>query len=273
MTIHLFTSDTHCGGETALMPPVTYNHSGDPVMMMRDQSPMQDIIYRQWLDVGEKVKQMRGKFSKKQIIHYFNGDAVEGDHHGTRQLVTKYLINQAYMHVQCVKDLREVMGWRDTDRMIYTDGTETHVGEFERLSSDLLGAEHYPVIKKKTPAGQLWVAHHGATPGKAHTSGNALRNKAKAEVRAALEAGREPPRFIVYSHYHTKRHITDNVGIYEIDAWILPSFQYKTGFGYRVAPFEPEDIGGMVMQIEGDGLFNRSSWEWLTLEREERILE
>ena len=269
MTLYLFTSDTHNGGDTALMPPTTLTpNTMTPILMNKEQSEIQKIIYEQWEDVAREAKKIR-KFGE-QIVWIMNGDAVEGDHHNTKELVTKYEVNQAYMHIQCVNDFRKIMGWKKTDRMVYTDGTDCHVGEFERLASEHLKAEHYPVVKKKTPAGQLWVAHHGPGAGSGANEGRALGNKARIELVAALANNITPPRFLVYSHFHKKLHAQIEIGDYIVDAFILPSFQYKTKYGHRVAPFEPTNIGGMSLQINRDGSFN---YEWHVARTEVEVLE
>jgi hypothetical protein len=249
------------------MPEITHDLSGDEVMMLRDRSEIQKIIYEQWLDVARKVKETRR--IREQVVWIMNGDAVEGDHHNTPQLVTKYLSHQAYMHIQSVKEARALMGWKKTDRALYVAGTPIHVGEWERLAADALRAEFHPIIKMNTPAGQLWVTHYGASGGRGANAGNALTNRIRDELVTALTHGKTPPRFVVYSHHHTKRHRQIELGNHKVDGWILPSFQYKTSFGYRVAPFEPEHIGGLIMKINRDGTW---SYKWETLEREEIIL-
>ena len=126
-SLYLFTSDTHNGGDTALMPEATYSpKQNEHILMNKEQSELQKIIYEQWEDVAREAKKRRKRF--EQTIWFMNGDAVDGDHHDTNQLVTKNLVYQTFMHIQCVKNFRKIYGWKDTDRMIYTDGTEVHVG-------------------------------------------------------------------------------------------------------------------------------------------------
>lgn len=100
MAKHILTvadiSDLHCGGATALMPPMWKNADGLEIRQNRAQA----WLWERWQDLAQRIK--REAMSGVEVFGLFNGDIVEGRHHETPQLVSVEPEDHADIATECV---------------------------------------------------------------------------------------------------------------------------------------------------------------------------
>jgi len=66
-----------------------------------------------------------------------------------------------------------------------------------------------------------------------------------------LKHGKKPPRVMARAHVHRKVHETVRLDEYETEAFITPSWQFKTEYAYKVNTLENvADVGGVVIRVE-----------------------
>src|SRR5512146_428117 len=91
-TIVIAVSDTHIGSTTALAPPKFAVHTGrDPnETQITEYNKYQEWLYSCWRDFWTYVLTLagvRGKTRKHRLVLFHLGDIVDGDHHGTHQIM------------------------------------------------------------------------------------------------------------------------------------------------------------------------------------------
>ena len=247
------------------MPGMFVLHDGNPIY----PNPAQDILWKQYLECLQFIKEQR---KKSRLIWVENGDVCEGIHHGTTQVIS----GRVDEHEQIAQDIldftfRELkFGGDDLAYMIA--GTEEHGGNGSQSENRV--AEDLEVFTPRftetadKPTRFTWdrlllkvngvlldIAHHGGSVGKrAWTTENGMRNLVKSFYLQSLEDGTELPRYWVRSHKHQYVYS----GVYsgkhgDIEGFVTPSFQFKTGFAYKFAGHQLSDIGMLVIGIEEDG--------------------
>lgn len=264
-TVLVVVADTHSGSSTGLLPPENWvGLDGQTVRL----STGQKVLWQQWEECWERVRQLR-KGARLVVIH--NGDAIDGKHHDTTQLVTSDIEEQKRMHLAAMDHALKVAQHNPKkDKLFYVFGTETHVGGAEDAIARDLGAE--PLIMP-TPANE-WrdgcfihyhlklningvrfdIAHHGLPSGtRAWTKNNGLFYVAKSHYFDCIERDVQPFDYIIGSHLH--EYIT---AMYEgikgsTRAIMTPAFQLKTHFGHKVARNKLSSIGLVIIVIEADG--------------------
>lgn len=257
MNTYLIASDLHCGSPVGLLPPKQWQLRSANVV----QSPTQRKIWQQWKRFFSSVS------GRENLTVIFNGDLVEGVHHSSKQLTTLYMQEQEQIAVDAIDRGLLYCNWgnNNKDELYFIDGTAVHADESEeRVAMDFHSTPFcenrrtHPALMLETPQGGLWIAHKGPGVGEGLLEGNMLRNKVKQIYVQCLKSGRKVPRMVIYSHRHVKCHVQVEIGDHIVDAWILPSFCAKSEFGYIVDPFGSTEIGGLVIEMDGNAL----NWHW-----------
>lgn len=268
-------SDTHCGSVVGLMPG-----AGSWVMAnggSYTRNKIQDIIYEQWLECWQMVADMR-KRSRLVIIHA--GDATEGIHHETTQIVSNRIDEQERIHVAAMLEAMKISKFNEKrgDRMYYIGGTPTHVlpgqQSEERIARVLATVPKLPGNNAGNDGRYLWdrwrmwingvlfdVAHEGPHPGsRAWLRGNTLRWVLRSMYFDCLEHKLEMPRYWIRAHRHRwvppERH-RGEAGT--IEGFLTPCFQGPTEYVFQRFSMEfLSHIGMLVFIVEPDG---RTEWE------------
>ena len=154
MAKHILTvadiSDLHCGGATALMPPVWRNADGLEIRQSREQAWIWDC----WQDMAQQVK--AEALGGAEVFGLFNGDIVEGRHHETPQLVSVEPEDHADIAVECI-DM--VAAW--CKRLMFICGTEAHAGRqgrTENIAARVFAEQGKTVIKPNLGPLYVWPA-------------------------------------------------------------------------------------------------------------------
>jgi hypothetical protein len=253
-------SDMHSGSTTALFPDTEwrFKHSKYP------PTGKQAAIYEHFIKCAEWVKENR---KKKRLIIVNNGDAIEGIHHYTLQLTSQIEQEQEDVHVHLMQKFMKACGFDKNkgDLLYYVSGTETHTNNSENFIARQLGAEQNPdgsdlwdFLPLEINGRLTWFLHQGAGPGKGANMGDALRIWLKNKYWEIIERnywdGKERlPDLIFMGHYHVPLHTIYSHYNFDMHALILPSWQMKTRFGYRVAAAEPERVGMASVEISKTG--------------------
>ena len=194
------------------------------------------------------------------VLH--NGDAIDGWHHGTTQVLTTQPAEQADLHVYLMRKFLRAAGFDPArgDKLIYIKGTEVHTGETEEKIALTLGAEYlqaHDFVDLSVNGRRIWFTHQGPNSGSGHMAGDALRNWLKYLYWQRVNDRQYVPDLVVTGHYHKATYNsyvqTRNDEIIAIHGLILPSWQMKTRYTYSKVPTVTNKIGAVFMEITAAG--------------------
>jgi hypothetical protein len=188
-----------------------------------------------------------------EIIMVFNGDMIDGDHHGTYQLVTADQTQQVAM----AADILEPVVAK-ASKTLWLRGTPSHVGREGRwdellaknFDGEKLGSESYSHWHAKVSVeGVTFDFSHFSTQSGIHrNSANAINQLASETVLSYFLNGEKPPRYIIRSHRHVYRTSGDNFPSEAIQtpAWQIGTSYVKSGRN----PNSLADIGLVVFKCD-----------------------
>jgi len=267
-TVVAISADKHSGSSLGLMMPKPFQlHDGGTF----SPSPAQLILWEQYNECLEFIKEQR---KRSRLIWIENGDPCEGIHHGTTQTVSSRVEEHEQIAVDILDHTFNKLKFGGDDLAYMIAGTEEHGGSGSqsenRIAEDLecfipqftesSGRHHrftWDRLLLKVNGVLLDIAHHGGTVGgRSWTKQNGMRNNLVSLYFQSLNDQTELPRYWVRSHKHeyVRAEYTDKQGT--ITGFVTPSFQFKTGFAYKVAGHRLSDIGLIVIVIEEDGTSN-----------------
>ena len=240
----VLTSDHHCGSSLALMPD-SYT---DPEGTVHTPNPVQKIINAEWAKFVSFAREVVGDDPYACV---FNGDCIEGNHHGGSQLVVKESGSQAAMFVQCVTPLVEPEQCR---KVFLVEGTECHTKDSETWIGVALNAP--PSGKNSYAHKELHLDicgchcafwHHMPTSSRFHLSSGQLSIQYSNAVSHRAAWGFPVPKLICAGHRHVHgKWEYGNGGMVVTGAW-----QARTRFGHKVAPGCIEAFSGVVLDWRG----------------------
>jgi len=241
-------ADLHIGGTTALF--LNHNWRGENGRS-HIPSPEQLKIYQHFMECADKLKQRA--YEKLTLI--IGGDAIDGNHHDSDELITRDLPEQAEIHKELLRDFMARAGFIvGVDRLIYVRGTQVHTENQEaRIAADL-GAEIADHVEINIDSYKLWFLHKGARAGKGINKGNSLRNALRDIYFECLDGGKPMPDMVSYAHYHQPVRESFDGERKEIRGYISPCWQMKTRFSYGCAPTELNKIGMTTFYTSFNGL-------------------
>ena len=266
-------SDFHSGGSTALFPPKFWQFQH----VNHTPTQKQKAIWKHFEKCAKEIATIR---NGRRLLVFVDGDAIDGVHHMTPQVVTRDVNEQREIH-QWLMDyfLREIGFEKDSgDRLYYVTGTEVHVNDSENRIGEDLGAEKngdlfaFDFLPLEVNGRLLWFYHQGASAGKGANIGNALRNSLRNAYFENKANGTRNPDMIVTGHVHKPAYETfsmlEGESVNVMHGMILPSWQRKTRFAYKVAPSEINKIGMAWFGISADG--NISTPEFRIMKDDDR---
>lgn len=214
--------------------------------------PFQIQMHNHFIKCAEMLRN-RGK---KKLIIVNSGDAIDGYHHGSHELITRILWEQSEIHKELMEEFMTACKFSTSkgDRLVYVRGTETHTGEEEsRIAADL-GAEIADHVALNVNGALLWFVHDGATPGQGPNQGNGLRNNLKNIYYDCLEDNEPMPDLVAYAHAHQAVRNSYEGRRKLIRGYINPVWQTKTRFAYKVAPVKKSSIGMATVEVSEEGV-------------------
>lgn len=263
-TIVFLIADTHNGSTTGLMTRSQWQGKS-----YYDPNPVQRIIRKQ---LEEGVEEVAGLRKGNRLVVCVVGDAIDGNHHQSVELVTPDPDEQARMHTACMLDILKTLKFGKQDKLYYVEGTEVHTGQKEDAIARDLGAVPYilPTVQNEYKDGRfvfprlvlnvngirLDIAHHGGSVGKrAWTKDSAIRSVLKSIYFDCLNYCQPIPNYWIRANEH--RHIHDTYSDQQggITGIVLPALQLKTRYSHSVSGDSTlSTIGTTYIVVEEDGL-------------------
>lgn len=248
-------SDVHAGSTVAVCPDegVRLDDGG-----RYTPSKAQLWLWQCWNDYWRAVAQTV-KREKAELYVVYNGDATEGDHHGSGQIISKNPEAQLYV-TQRVFGLPKALG---PVRQFMVRGTEAHVGPSgasEEALGRWLGAERDP----ETKTWSWWrlrlvlhrslvdCLHHGRAGQRPWTEQNIVALLANQIFLEHARRGERAPDLAIRSHMH--KH-ADSYHACPTRVVQTASFQLKTAYVHKVAPESLADVGGIIVRFYPDRPF------------------
>lgn len=237
-TIGLLVSDTHAGFKLGLMNPNVKLHARDEQGNYKpytpNMTPVQEYFWKLFMTGCNGV----GEFAHGDeivVIHF--GDATHGDKY-PKTLVSTELADQPAI---AVSNMEPILSLPNVRSFRLVAGTEAHNfldGNAEVLITNDLKMR-YPDIDCGTvfqgladiDGVEIEYSHHGpATGSRFHLKGNIAHQWLRDRMTQELLAGRKPPRFYGFGHYHEWLYVTETVSIgdndYTSSLFVIPSFNF-----------------------------------------------
>lgn len=236
-------SDLHCGSTVGLMPPDFVTEEGNELK----QNPLQRWLWDCWQRFDGWVGEVTNGDPYVLVV---NGDATEGNHHGTKQVISPSTKD----HVACAEQTLDRLAKR-AQEVVLAKGTECHTGSDEITLGKILGAVRDPDTNSRRQQhafDRITLEIHGTRCAFSHHIGASLRSYLEAsqmsiavneEHMAAVTNGEPPPTVIVRSHRH-------RFGYYGNDhslCVVTPPWQALTRFGHKVVPSARCHPGGVIL--------------------------
>lgn len=241
--------DLHCGSTVALHPnDVTALDDGGEY----HPTKAQQWLWQGWTRYWQAVRQART--SKDRLTVIINGDLVDGDHHGTAQIVSGVPGVQFDILTRCLEPMLALQ----PAHVIVIRGTSVHDGKngsgaeaAAKWLSKRVDVPRCPVtgnyshwhwqgdfsghVINCTHHGKLgklpWTKHNGAIS----LAAQIFFEKAKRRERW--------PDLAVRSHLHQT---ADTHDAQPVRVLALPAWQLHTEYTYRIVPDSLADIGGCI---------------------------
>jgi len=278
-TILALPSDTHCGSTSGLIPDWGCRL---PTGGRYYPSSLQKLINQQWIDCWKLIREIRSASeTTPRLIVAFNGDAVDGDHHNTSEIISRSMYLQTDIFRASLDMGFQIAGFDRAagDRYYHIGGTPSHSGEyadFENLVAREMGAEpafddlimgrsgsHINKRIKLDINGVLFnIAHQGPSTGiRIWTRGNQIRYNLRSYYLECIESGIRIPRYIVRSHRHNWIHPERHIGNHgTIEAFTTACFQGPTYYVHKIiSTLELSNIGMLIFLIDE---FSNSAYKY-----------
>lgn len=245
-------SDLHCGSSVGLHPydATTLDDGGQYV-----PSEAQCWLYDHWRHYLDTLKAAAAGTDLHVIL---NGDLVDGDHHGTTQIVSRHPNVQLDILKRCIEPLLALR----PKTVTVVRGTEVHVGPSgsaeESFAKWLVGrgvtvppgehgnASHWH-FRGEYGGVLVDATHHGRVGGRPWTRPNATNGLAAEIVMEHAERGERIPDLCVRSHFHQWVDTGDN---YRTRVIQTPSFQLATAYVKRRHAEGLADVGAAIARID-----------------------
>jgi len=257
-TLIAVVNDLHCGSTVALCPPEIELDDGGVFSASRPQR----WLWQCWLDYWAEVRRARRPDDRLMII--YNGDLVDGDHHGTSQIVSRNPEAQAAV-------LREAMAIPlalDADKIFVVRGTEAHVGKSGAAEEGLARrwrSDGLPVVGDPDTGTASWwhlrldvdgllidVTHHGRTGMREHTRANAANLYAHDILLSYAKRRERFPDLCLRAHHHR---FNDSGALCPVRVITNGAWQLHTGWSHGKFADTIADIGGLIVTVE-DGQYD-----------------
>jgi hypothetical protein len=259
-TLAVLLSDTHSGSSTSLFPALSLWKFD----LERNHTPTenQKRIYKHWLRCAAEAARLR---VGKRMIVVLDGDAIEGWHHRTLQVVTTRPEEQKKIHLYLMRQFLKRCGFDPAagDKLVYVKGTEIHTGETEMEIAAELGAEYkiaHDFVEMEINGRLVWFAHQGPGSSDGPNAGDSARLWLKRIYWDMVHRRRRVPDLIVTGHFH--RAVYNNYvqmrdgAVQNLRGVVLPSWQMKTRHVYAKAPATVNEIGAAFVSISAEGVIS-----------------
>lgn len=249
-------SDTHALGTTALCPS---HQIPLPDGGFYTPNKTQKWLFQCWEDYWKRVAEVEAD----KLIIVSNGDAVEGDHHGTPQIISRDLTVQT----QIIQEIWQTPLALKPDAIYVVNGTESHVkkmGASEKSLAGWMESDGHPIRRDPSIDAPTWwrveievegvlfnFVHQGRTGYRSWTFANAANLLAADIFMGAHKRGVRPPDLAVRAHFHRWN---DSFEAHPTRVVQLGCWQAPTTYVQQRIPEEPPGYGGIIITVE-DGRY------------------
>lgn len=245
-------SDIHAGCQTGLYPcdrKLKLDEGG-----VYSPSPFQRKLWHHWIEFWNDF--IPSILEKQDYAVVFNGDALDGVHHGSVTQVTHNLNDQIKIAYNILKPVVD----KAKGNYYHIRGTEAHSGksgQYEELLATMLNA--VPTQRGQYARNELWLKvgdgvihflHHiGTTSSVSYESTALMKELSECFVEAA-RWNRKPPSLIVRSHRHRFCEVAIPSKYGKVRCIVTPAWQGKTPFVWKVAGarLSTPMVGGIVIK-------------------------
>lgn len=242
-------SDLHAGSTIGLSPNRVNLDDGG----YYTASESQKWMFRHWKDFIKKANDTADTW-RAPIVTVFNGDLIDGNHHGSAQLIgAGNKTTQLKMAWDLTRPLVDI-----SSKVYVVRGTPAHVGRSasleERYADDLTNCGRY-----SDHVASWWhlplnvhgtifdFAHHGKLGKLPWTRANGAHNVAGQVIIEYAETGTKPPDVIVRSHLHQYADTFHNFRSTRLIA--TPAFQLASAYIHRIHPGSVAHVGGIIFTV------------------------
>ncbi|MEI6871480.1 MAG: hypothetical protein WCL08_04295 [Verrucomicrobiota bacterium] len=218
-------SDTHCGSNQGLAHPESELSSGNTVGFGKNHH--QRWLWENWMEAKNQVKALlRGRSG----ILVINGDATEGAHHHTQELIASSIAEHTDIAVKCFEEFRDGLKLQD---ILVVRGTECHTREMEDVLAERLGARNNKARDKwlfRVNGCLVDCAHHIGTSARKYLEASALSIYMGNNRLNALDAGHMAPQVMCRAHRHCGGMYTNGAATMVVTG----GWQFLTRHGHKV---------------------------------------
>lgn len=245
-------SDMHGGSTVAPCPPRVRLDDGGVYEASALQNWLREQREAYWKAIGALQRQ-----HKADLWYISNGDACEGNHHNSTQVVSTHPEPQKYV----LKKLMQPMEALSPSRIFIVRGTEAHVGP-SGASEEAL-AERVKAERDPDSGNWSWwdltlnvhgtihnFQHHGKMGGRINLKLNVMIASAWEIFNEYTARGWTPPHVVWRSHLHRYGDTHDAAPVRLIQT---PAWQAKTAYVHKVAANSLCDVGAMSCLVMPDG--------------------
>lgn len=218
-------SDLHCGSTVGLMPPEAKTVTGNVIGF--GDNACQKWLWERWVDAGEFVKRVCGDDPYALAI---NGDAIDGNHHGTKEIVSPEEEDHIRMAIEVLGDLS-----KGACKRFVSEGTEVHTKSWEKYLAQAINAETGSTKGKwffEIAGCLVDMTHHMTTTSRTYLEATQL-SILMGNCRATAErSGHKSAKVFLRGHRHCGGYYSDGNGLVVVTgAW-----QWLTRYGKKVVP-------------------------------------
>lgn len=236
-------SDLHTNSTVGLSPPTVSLDDGGEYK----HNAAQAWLWDKWRLFWDEIWQI-GDREKLPVIAVLNGDALDGDHHNTPQIITRNPADQLAIAAAAIEPIL-----RNASHLFVVRGTEAHVGKNawleEALAKDVgaiecpLGTHSWWHLLASFGGVTFDIAHHPESVSRVPRARGADANRIAADTIYEYASTGDPlPQVVIRSHAHGKR---DSGLNHPVRAFLTPPWQLTTAFGHRLG------AGGKVQEVGG----------------------
>lgn len=221
-------SDIHAGSTKAILPPDFVTLEGQPI----GQSASQEWLWAGWVEFKQWLS---GIVNPKEYAVVLNGDLIEGNHHGTKEIWSPETGDHAKAAIEILAPVA-----RRAAKTFVVRGTECHVGSAEISIARTLGAEINPEVQQPywdrlsldMCGVRVSIRHHFPTTSRVHLEASQHSIQMGNAILEAVRVGETPPRILIGAHRHRPGHWDDGQNM----TIVTGAWQTLTRFGFKVVP-------------------------------------
>lgn len=218
-------SDLHCGSSVGLMPPDSENLAGNTIGFGKNKH--QEWLWECWQHALGKVAAIAGCDPYAVVV---NGDATEGIHHRSPEVVASLIENHCAMAAEALKPLTSKAAATFVVR-----GTECHTHNVETYLAKLIGAKDEVARDKwliNVHGCAVDATHHLGATSRAYLEASALSITLGNARLNSVRAGHPVAQVYLRGHRHCGGVYSDGSALIGVTG----GWQFLTRHGHKVVP-------------------------------------